>query len=79
MSCKLNLVFFIKMTKLKESGGSVEENRRRIFMNKTIGVSPITDKIYYGTAKNDKWRGKGKMSQIWQLKMVYAQNGKGMP
>lgn len=27
-------------------------------MSKTMGVSPITDTIYYGTVKNDKWQGK---------------------
>lgn len=27
-------------------------------MAKTMGVSPITDTIYYGTVKNDKWVGK---------------------
>lgn len=26
-------------------------------MAKTMGVSPITDTIYYGTVKNDKWVG----------------------
>ena len=27
-------------------------------MDKTMGVSPITDTIYYGTVKNDRWVGK---------------------
>lgn len=27
-------------------------------MAKTMGVSPITDTIYYGTVKDDKWVGK---------------------
>ena len=27
-------------------------------MGKTIGVSPITDTIYYGTVKDNKWVGK---------------------
>ena len=27
-------------------------------MNKTMGVSPITDVIYYGTVKDDMWQGK---------------------
>lgn len=27
-------------------------------MNKTMGVSPITDTIYYGTVKDNKWIGK---------------------
>lgn len=26
-------------------------------MAKTMGVSPITDRIYYGTAKDNKWIG----------------------
>jgi hypothetical protein len=31
---------------------------RRCVMNKTMGVSPITDTIYYGMVKNDMWQGK---------------------
>lgn len=27
-------------------------------MDKTMGVSPITDTIYYGTVKDDMWVGK---------------------
>ena len=27
-------------------------------INKTMGVSPITNTIYYGTVKNDMWQGK---------------------
>lgn len=27
-------------------------------MAKTMGVSPLTDTIYYGTVKDDKWVGK---------------------
>ena len=27
-------------------------------MAKAMGVSPITDTIYYGNLKNDKWVGK---------------------
>ena len=27
-------------------------------MSKTMGVSPITDTIYYGTIKNNMWQGK---------------------
>ena len=27
-------------------------------MSKTMGVSPITDTIYYGTVKDNKWVGK---------------------
>lgn len=27
-------------------------------MGKTMGVSPITDTIYYGTVKDNKWVGK---------------------
>ena len=27
-------------------------------MAKAMGVSPITDTIYYGNVKNDKWVGK---------------------
>ena len=27
-------------------------------MSKTMGVSPITDTIYYGTVKNNMWQGK---------------------
>lgn len=27
-------------------------------MSKTMGVSPLTDTIYYGTVKDDKWIGK---------------------
>lgn len=27
-------------------------------MSKTMGVSPITDTIYYGTVKDDMWVGK---------------------
>ena len=27
-------------------------------MSKTMGVSPITDTIFYGTVKNNMWQGK---------------------
>lgn len=46
-------------------------------MAKAMGVSPITDTIYYGNLKNDKWVGKkGRRYQNGNqgcFRVVYAQ------
>lgn len=38
-------------------------------MAKAMGVSPITDTIYYGNLKNDKWVGKRKTLSKWQSRL----------
>lgn len=40
-------------------------------MNKTMGVSPITDTIYYGTVKNDMWVGKRENVTDMAIKAVF--------
>lgn len=40
-------------------------------MRKTMGVSPITDTIYYGTVKNDMWVGKKENVTDMAIKAVF--------
>lgn len=40
-------------------------------MAKTMGVSPITDTIYYGTVKNDMWVGKRENVTDMAIKAVF--------
>lgn len=40
-------------------------------MRKTMGVSPITDTIYYGTVKNDMWVGKKEDVTYMAIKAVF--------
>ena len=40
-------------------------------MSKTMGVSPITDTIYYGTVKNDMWQGKREDVTDMAIKAVF--------
>ena len=40
-------------------------------MSKTMGVSPITDTIYYGNLKNDKWVGKKEDVTKMAIKAVF--------
>ena len=40
-------------------------------MPKTMGVSPITDTIYYGTVKNDMWVGKREDVTDMAIKAVF--------
>lgn len=39
--------------------------------NKTMGVSPITDTIFYGTVKNDMWVGKREDVTDMAIKAVF--------
>ena len=38
---------------------------------KTMGVSPITDTIYYGTVKNNMWQGKKEDVTDMAIKAVF--------
>ena len=40
-------------------------------MSKTMGVSPITDTIYYGTVKNNMWQGKKEDVTDMAIKAVF--------
>lgn len=40
-------------------------------MIKTMGVSPITDTIYYGTLKNDEWVGERENVTNMAIKAVF--------
>lgn len=40
-------------------------------MNKTMGVSPITDTIYYGTVKNNMWQGNKEDVTDMAIKAVF--------
>lgn len=41
------------------------------YMAKAMGVSPITDTIYYGNLKNDKWVGKKEDVTKMAIKAVF--------
>ena len=40
-------------------------------MSKIMGVSPITDTIYYGTVKNDMWQGEREDVTDMAIKAVF--------